>query len=288
MWFGENLNENDIVFVWWDYGMWVIYYVRCVLVVELVFNIGVVLYYFGKCDENWVMGFGVDYVIVFYYDFLKFGMIVDIVMMCLRCNVSENYGFVVLFMVFLVGVLVFRNLGYMVVVRFGEKWDVKISVSGYVFGLWEVYVEYGDKIIKLNIMLFEFGVYFYINFNYNYVIFMNGEVFNINLVRFFIKLDGFYELVYFDGGIIKILRFKYLNVVVERRGGEIFFQFENVIGMRFGIWGFFDNGMKVFEKWYNVEGLKEFELLVEVNGMVIRYVYVEGEKILDRGVFRRD
>lgn len=223
MWFGENLNENDIVFVWWDYGMWVIYYVRCVLVVELVFNIGVVLYYFGKCDENWVMGFGVDYVIVFYYDFLKFGMIVDIVMMCLRCNVSENYGFVVLFMVFLVGVLVFRNLGYMVVVRFGEKWDVKISVSGYVFGLWEVYVEYGDKIIKLNIMLFEFGVYFYINFNYNYVIFMNGEVFNINLVRFFIKLDGFYELVYFDGGIIKILRFKYLNVVVERRGGEIFF-----------------------------------------------------------------
>ncbi|WP_167888171.1 hypothetical protein [Thermococcus sp. MV5] len=49
-----------------------------------------------------------------------------------------------------------------------------------------------------------------------------------------------------------------------------------------------DNGTIVFEKEYNVENKAEFKLLKEVEGEVIRYAYIKGKKVLDKGIFRRD
>ncbi|WP_367883074.1 hypothetical protein [Thermococcus peptonophilus] len=263
-WLGENSNKNDVVLAWWDYGHWVTYYARRSPVAQGSPNVAVALYYLGKLNENWAINRGVDYVIVSYYDFLKFGAIVDTARMHPKYNVSENYGLVVLPMVSSVGgALVFRNGGYMVVARPGEEWDVEINVNGHVFAPREVYVEYGgDKIIRPNLAPSESDAYVYINLNYNYAVLMNGNAFNTTLARLFIRPENPYELVYSDGGLIKILRLKHPNVVVKRTGGETLLQFENATGTRLGIWGgFLDNGTMVFKKWYNVEGgLKEFEL----------------------------
>lgn len=46
-------------------------------------------------------------------------------------------------------------------------------------------------------------------------------------------------------------------------------------------------GTKVFENWYDVRGMEEFELSKEVNETVIKYVYAVGKKTVDMGIVRR-
>jgi len=95
-------------------------------------------------------------------------------------------------------------------------------------------------------------------------------------------------MVYSDGGYIKIFRFRHPNVAVEQTGREIIFKFENATGTGLGVFGYLDNGTQVFKKWYSVKGMEELRLTKDqVNGTVIRYVYVEKKKVLDRGVFRK-
>ncbi|WP_042698436.1 STT3 domain-containing protein [Thermococcus sp. PK] len=286
-WLRENSNQNDIVLAWWDYGHWVTYYSRRSPIAQGSPNSGVALYYLGKLDENWAMSLGVDYVIVSYYDFLKFGAIVDTARMHPKYNITEEYGIVILPMVSSLGAFVFQKENYRVIVKPGEKWNAVVNVGGRTLTPEEVYVEYKSEIIKPELSSSTSNAYLYINLNYRYAILMNDETFNTTLVKLFINPEDPYELVYSDGGVIKILKLKHPNVRIEKANGKITFHFENATGTGLGIWGFLDNGTMVFGKWYDVKGLEEFELPSEVNGTVIRYAYAEGKKIVDRGVFRR-
>ncbi|AGT34253.1 hypothetical protein OCC_13845 [Thermococcus litoralis DSM 5473] len=287
-WLGENSNENDVILAWWDYGTWITYYARRSPVAELAPHADVALYYLGKLDENWAMSLGVDYVVVSYYDFLKFGAVVDTAKMNTNYNIRETYGLVVLPMTSSIGTLVFERGGYRVIAKPGEEWNVLINADGRAITPRGIYVEYKGEIIRPNLTSSNSNAYLYINLNYKYAVLMNEEAFNTTLVKLFIWPEEPYELVYSDGGVIKILKLKHPNVEVERANGRVIFHFENATGTGLGIWGFLDNGTKVFEKWYPVKGLEEFELPSEVNGTVIRYAYAVGKKIVDRGVFRRE
>jgi len=286
-WLRENSNQNDIVLAWWDYGHWVTYYGRRSPVAQGSANPSVALYYLGKLDENWAMSLGVDYVVVSYYDFLKFGAIVETAKMHPKYNITENYGLIVLPLTSKLGALVFQRGDYRIIARPGEIWDVVVDLNGQVIAPKELYVEYQGKVIKPELSASNTNTYLYINLNYGYAIFMNEEAFNTTLAKLFIKPEEPYELVYSNGGLIKILKLKHPNVRVENTNGKVIFHFENATGTGLGIWGFLDNGTKVFEKWYDVKGMEEFELPKEVNGTVIRYAYAVGKKIVDRGIFRR-
>jgi len=281
-WLGNNSSGNDIVMAWWDYGHWVTYYCERSPVAQGSPSRGVARYYLGRLDENWAEGLGVDYVIVSYYDFLKFGAIVE------TANVKGDYGMVVLPLLSSAGAFVFQKEGYSIVAKPGETWEVLINVNGQTLAPREAYLEYGGKVGRLNTKPSKFDAYVYMNLNYGYAVLMNGEAFNTTLARLFIKPEEPYELAYSDGGIVKILRLRHPNVIVKKTGGEVLLEFENATGTGLGIWGYLDNGTLVFKKWYPVKGLEEFELPDNMNGsVVVRYAYVQGKKVLDRGIFRR-
>ena len=287
LYLGNRSNENDIVLAWWDYGHWVTYYARRSPVAQGGPNSGVALYYLGKLDENWAINLGVDYVVVSYYDFLKFGAIVETADSHPKYNITENYGLIVLPLTSEIGALVFQRENYRIVVKPGKKWNAIANINGNVLMPKELYVEYQGRVMKPNLTNSNSNTYLYINLNYKYAVFMNEEAFNTTLAKLFIKPEEPYGLVYSDGGFVKILKLKHPNVRVEKANGGVIFHFENATGTGLGIWGFMDNGTLVFKKWYNVKGKKEFELPEEVIGTVIRYAYAVGKKIVDRGVFRR-
>jgi len=190
-------------------------------------------------------------------------------------------------MVSSLGAFVFQKDNYRVIVKPGDRWNVVVNVGGKALTPKEVYVEYKSEIIKPELSSSNSNAYLYINLNYKYAVLMNEETLNTTLARLFIRPEEPYELVYSDGGVIKILKLRHPNVEVEKTNSRVMFHFENATGTGLGIWGFLDNGTKVFEKWYPVKGLEEFELPSEVNGTVIRYAYAVGKKIVDRGVFRK-
>jgi len=288
-WLKDNSNENDIVLAWWDYGTWITYYSRRSSLAEIAPNSDVALYYLGKRDENWAMSFGVDYVIVSYYDFLKFGAIVETANAHPSYNLSEKYGLIVLPLTSSYGgILIFERGGYRILVKPGERWDVRININGGIISPKKLYVEYKGKVVTPKLAYSNTNTYLYVNLDYKYAVFMNEEAFNTALVKLFINASEPYELIYSDGGLIKILRLKHPNVRIERTGSEVIFKFENARGTKLKIWGFLDNGTIVFEREYNVENKAEFKLPKEVEGDVIRYAYIKGKKILDRGIFRRD
>jgi len=287
-WLRGNSNQNDIVLAWWDYGHFVTYFARRSPVAQGSPSPAVALYYLSKLDENWAMRLGVDYVIVSYYDFLKFGAIVDTAKMDPKYNITEKYGVVVLPLTSKIGALVFQRGDYRIIAKPGGRWDVIVNLKGQAIAPKELYVEYRGEIIKPNLSVSNSNTYLYINLDYKYAVFMNEDAFNTTLARLFIKPEEPYGLVYSDGGVIKILKLKHPNVRVEKANGRIIFHFENAIGTGLGIWGLLDNGTLVFKKWYGVKGKNEFELPEEVNGTVIKYAYVVGKKIVDRGIFRRD
>jgi len=288
-WLRDNSNENDIILAWWDYGTWITYYSRRSPLAEIAPNPDVALYYLGKRDENWAMSLGVDYVVVGYYDFLKFGAIVETASAHPSYNLSEKYGLIVLPLTSSYGgSLTFERKGYKIVTIPGEKWNVRININGAIISPKKLYVEYKGKVVTPKPAYSNTNTRLYINLDYQYAIFMNEEAFNTTLVKLFINASEPYELVYSDGGLIKILRLEHPNVKIERTDSEVTFKFENATGTKLKIWGFLDNGTIVLEREYNVEKKAEFKLPKEVEGDVIRYAYIKGKKILDRGLFRRD
>jgi len=286
-WLRDNSNENDIVLAWWDYGHLVTYYARRSPVAQGSPNSAVALYYLGKLNENWAMSLGVDYVIVSYYDFLKFGAIIETADRHPKYNITEKYGLVVLPLTSTIGALVFQRGDYKIIAKPGKTWNVIANIKGQAIAPKELYVEYKGQIVRPNLSISNTNTYLYINLDYKYAIFMNEEAFNTTLAKLFIRAEEPYELVYSDGGVVKILRLNHPNVKVEKDGEKVILRFENATGTGLGIWGFLDNGTLVFKKWYNVKSKNEFELPEEVNGTVIRYAYAVGKKIVDRGIFRR-
>lgn len=293
-WLGKNSNENDIVLAWWDYGHWVTYYSRRSPVAQGGPNAGVAAYLLGLLDENWAQNIGVDYVIVAYEDFLKLGAIVDTARLSKRWEnlTGSEYGFALLPLTGVYGnILTFENGQYKAfVARRDTLWDAKVMAGNAVGYPSELLVEAGNETI--NAPLFSrasLGPVLYANLNYGYAFLMSPTMANTTMARLFAgDAPNHHRLVYSDGGRIKVYRFEHPNVIITRTNGTVVFHFENATGTGLGIYGFLDNGTKVFEKWYTVKGLAEFELPGEVNGTVIRYTYAEGKQIVDRGVFRRE
>ncbi|AIF70346.1 hypothetical protein PAP_09855 [Palaeococcus pacificus DY20341] len=285
-WLENNSYENDIVLAWWDYGAWVEYYARRGTVAQMVPNQGVARYLLGDLSERWAMNSGVDYIIVSYDTALKFSAVLDTV------NVSkEDHALVVLPLVSKFGTLLFEKDGYKIVAQPGERWQILVNAGGQVFSPREVFLEYRNNLTKLTFKGEKVGnAYIYINLNYGYAVLMSEKTFNTTLAKlmFTDEYAKDYELVYSDGGYIKIFKFKHPNVVVERNNSEIIFKFENATGTDLGVFAYLENGTLVFEKWYPVKDLKEFELPAEVNGTIIRYIYSKKKTVLDRGVFRID
>ncbi|WP_232473533.1 STT3 domain-containing protein [Thermococcus profundus] len=285
-WLRDNSNENDVVMAWWDRGHWVTYFTRRPPVAQAGPNVGVAKYYLGLLKENWAESSGVDYVIVSYYDLLEFGSMVY------TANAKGNYGLVVIPLVSSGEKLVFQGAyegtSYRVEVSKGKDWETTIYYQGQKFPPRGVYIEYQNETIKPEVPNPISNAYVYINLNYGYAVLMNEETLNTTLMQLWIQPKSPYKLVYSDGGMIKIFKLEHPNVAIERENGTIIFHFENATGTGLGIWGFLDNGTLVFHKWYGVKGKETFELPSEVKGIVIRYAYAEGKKIVDRGIFRRD
>ena len=281
-WLGNHSAENDVVMTWWDYGHWVTYYSQRAPVAQGSPNAWVAKYYLGYVNEKGLMNLGVDYVIVSYYDFAKFWTIVE------TAGIKRpDYFINVMYLTSSVGSLVFQGGSYTAIAKPGKVWDVQVIGNGAAFSPAQLYVEDRKGVEKVPLAQSTAKAYLYININYGYAVLMNENAFNTTLAKLFIHPGKDYETVYSDGGLIKILRFKHPNVEVLRANGTVVFHFENATGTTLTIYGFLDNGTLIFKKSYNVKDREEFVLPEEVEGVVIRYTYLKGRTVLDRGVFRR-
>ena len=281
-WLGNHSAENDVVMAWWDYGHWVTYYSRRAPVAQGSPSGWVAKYYLGYVGEKGLMSLGVDYVIVSYYEFTRFWTIVE------TAGIKNpNYFVNVMYLTSSVGSLVFQGGPYTVIAKPGEVWDVQVIGNGAAFSPAQVYVEDKNGVEDVPLAHSTARAYLYINLNYGYAVLMDENAFNTTLAKLFIRPGEDYETVYSDGGLIKILRFKHPNVEVFRENGTVVFHFENATGTTLALYGFLDNGTMVFKKSYNVKGREEFTLPEEVRGVVIRYTYLKGKTVLDRGIFRR-
>ncbi|WP_371137003.1 STT3 domain-containing protein [Pyrococcus sp. NA2] len=283
VWLRENSNENDIILAWWDYGGWIEYYTRRGTVAQMSPDEFVARYLLGRVSDQELMNLGVDYIIVSFDTALKFGAILR------TANENEEGQFLIILpLVSKFGVLIFEYGSYKLIMKPGKKLEVLTTINGRTYIPKEVFVEHDGNITEVELHTHS-NLYAYINLNYGYAVLMNEKTFNTTLAKlmFTNKYPMDYKLAYSDGGFIKIFKFEHPNVKIYRRDGKIIFKFENATGTKLEIVGFLDNGTKVFEKWYYVRGLREFELPAEVKGDVIRYTYTQEEKVLDRGIFLR-
>ncbi|WP_324735228.1 oligosaccharyl transferase, STT3 subunit [Thermococcus sp. SY098] len=293
VWLKDNSNENDVVLAWWDYGAWIEYYARKGTVVQMGANNPnakiTAKYFLGNVSNYWLMKRGVDYVIVSYDTALKFGAILD------TANVSKgDYFLAVLPLVSRAGALIFQQGPYTITARPGKEWNILINTGTAVFSPKEAFLEYKNSITKLNITAKNVAnAYVYLNLNYGYAVLMNEETFNTTLARlmFTNEYSKDYQLVYSDGGYIKIFKFKHPNVVVNQTKNEIIFNFENATGTGLGVFGYLENGTLVFKKWYPVKDLKQFKLSRGVfnnsSMAMIQYIYMKDNVWLDMGIFRQ-
>ena len=280
---GNHSNINDVVLTWWDEGHWVTYFAERAPVAQGSPSKFVADYYLGKVSEKRLMSLGIDYVIVSLDAVEKFGAI-------LRTARETGYAMVVLRPVSTPGILTFTAPGYTVMATPGENWDVKVRI-GNVWGVpVKVFVEKGTKVQEVSLKERPtLDAYVYINLNYGYAVLMNRKAFETPLAKLMFT-DNYsknYQLLYSDGGIVKIFRFVHPNVIVTSQNGSVVLRFTNSTGTAIGIYGFLDNGTLVYRKWFNVKGKGEFTLPKNLNGsVVIRYIYVQKGTVLDRGVFR--
>ncbi|AAL80535.1 oligosaccharyl transferase, STT3 subunit [Pyrococcus furiosus DSM 3638] len=278
----ENSNENDIVLTWWDWGHFVTYYARRSPVAQGSPNSGVAGYYLGLVDNGWAQSLGVDYVIVSLYDILKFEAIVDTAKLSRKWeNISRaDYGVDFLKLTESTGsILRFDSQYSTLIVKEG---NIRVILSGKVVYPREAIIESNGRIKNLKYPA-RSGVYVYVNLDYGYAILANEKAWETNLLRLFTQRTGEnYELVYSDGGFVKVFRFVHPNVVFR---GNKFILTGNGTGL--GLYGYLDNGTLVFKKWYSVKNMQEFELPNNLNGsVVVRYVYTQGKIVLDRGIVR--
>ena len=281
---GEHSNVNDVVLTWWDHGHWVTYYSHRAPVAQGGPSGWVAKYYLGLVKPSSMMSLGIDYVTVSYDTLMKFDDVLQ------TAGVRGGYALVVLPATSSGSLLVFSNGPYSLMAVPGKAWDVRVSIGGKLLVPEEVFVEYGETVGRVKLSSPSTAdVYAYINLNYGYAVIMNGKAFNTMLARLMFTDDypGYYRLVYSDGGLVKIFRFVHPNVVVTTENGSVVLKFTNSTGTALGVYGYLDNGTLVYKKWFNVRGKSEFVLPGNLNGsVVVRYTYIGGKTVLDRGVFR--
>ncbi len=279
-------NENDIVLTWWDHGHWVTYFSHRAAVAQGTPSELVSKFYLGKTTKEDLLKLGVDYITVSFDTMLKWESV--------KATAGQTNGYVLIFMPF-VGTAygdtaLFQNGNYQVAVRKnGATWDVLVNAARAQFIPAETWIEDKNGLYLANVTGKKAGnAYLYVNLNYGYAVLMDGETFGTPFARLMFTDDypKDYELVYTDGGMVKIFRLLHPNVVLIREDGPVL-RFENATGDTLRIYGYTDDGKRVFYQVYNVLGVREFRIPSEVKGAVIRYTYLKGTLILDRGVFRR-
>ncbi|ASI98367.1 STT3 domain-containing protein [Thermococcus celer] len=283
---GESSSINDVVLTWWDQGHWVTYFAGRAPVAQGGPNGAVAKYYLGLENGRYLMNLGVDYVVVSYDTVLKFGSVLE------TAGASpREYAMIPMPLVSAGGVLVFSTGGYSIMaVPEGDRWNVQVNAGGTVLIPGKVFVERGKSLESVVLTgRPNADAYVYINLNYGYAVLMNGKAFNTPLARlmFTDEYPGYYRPVYSDGGYVKVFRFEHPNVVVAAGNGSVVLRFTNATGTGIGIFGYLDNGTRVFKKWYGVKGKDELILPGDLNGsVVVRYTYTQKKTVLDRGVFR--
>lgn len=280
-------NENDIVLTWWDHGHWVTYFAHRAAVAQGTPSRLVSRFYLGNASKEELLELGVDYVTVSFDTTLKWGSVKST-----AGYSGEGYVLIPLFPQTVYGdALIFANGNYQMAIRKGSggDWDVLVRAGGSQFVPAEVWIEDNNGLFRANVSGQKAGnAYLYVNLKYGYAALMDGKTFSTPFAKlmFTTEYPKDYRLVYSDGGKVKIFRLVHPNVVLERSGGLVL-RFINATGDRLRVYGYTDSGKRVFYGEYNVSGLEEFKIPNDVRGEVIRYTYLRGNLILDRGVFRR-
>lgn len=285
----ELSNGNDIILTWWDQGYWVTYFSHRGTPSKGVPEKFTAQYYLGMISKDELMNLGIDYVIVSYDTILKFPAILE------TSKVStKEYAMISLPLVRkFKGTLLFERDGYLISAKAkDDKWELIVVVGESKFSPLKAFIEDGAGIREVNVTgIQKANAYVYLNLNYGYAVLMNSKAFNTTLAKlmFTERLTG-YHIVYSDRGYIKIFKFEHPNVAVLRENDRVVLKFTNATGTNLIIEGFLDNGTRVFNRWYKVEGVQEFYItLNELNESVImRYTYENNGKVLDRGVVRLD
>jgi len=285
---GETSNVNDVILTWWDQGYWVTYFSQRGTPSRGVPDKFIAKYYLGMVNTDELMNLGVDYVIVSYDTILKFPAIVETAGVSLKC-----YSIIIIpFWEQSGKSFIFGKNGYYILANpENGYWDIVINTNGIMFSPKKAFIENNQGVREVNIRgIQKTDTYVYINLKYGYAVLMNEKVFNTTLAKlmFTEKLPN-YQLVYSDGGYVKIFKFEHPNVAVKYKGGDVVFEFTNATGKYLIITGFLDNGTVVFNERYNVGGMNRFTLPTQLNGsVVIRYTYERNGKVLDRGIVRVD
>ncbi|AJC71749.1 peptide transporter [Thermococcus guaymasensis DSM 11113] len=278
-------NENDIVLTWWDHGHWVTYFSHRAAVAQGTPSELVSKFYLGKTTKENLLELGVDYITVSFDTMLKWESV--------KATAGRTNGYVLIVMPF-VGTYgdtaLFQNGNYQAAVRKnGVAWNVLVNAAGAQFIPKETWIEDKNGVYLANVTGEKAGnAYLYVNLNYGYAVLMDGDTFKTPFARLMFTNDypQDYELVYTDGGMVKVFGLLHPNVALVREDEPVL-RFENATGDTLRIYGYTDNGERVFYQVYNVSGMREFRIPPDVKGAVIRYTYLKGDRILDRGVFRR-
>ena len=280
--------DNDVVMTWWDHGHWVTYFAHRGPVAQGTPSELTAKFYLGEVPEETLTDYGVDYITVSYDTMLKWGSL-------LSTAGYHGSGYVLIPMAAVQAsgrTIVFSWKDYSAAVEVNDRnatWNVLVRAGETSFVPEETWVEKGNETFMVSTYGKKAGnAYLYINLNYGYAVLMDGKTFSTTFARlmFTSEYPPNYRLVYSDGGIVKIFRLVHPNVEVTWSNGPIL-HITNATGDRLIIYGYSDSGKMVFQRTYNVTGITEFRIPPEVKGEVIRYTYMDRDRVLDRGVFRR-
>ncbi|NJF26143.1 STT3 domain-containing protein [Thermococcus sp. Bubb.Bath] len=285
----DHSYDNDVVMTWWDHGDWVTYFAHRAPVAQGTPSELTAKFYLGEVPKETLLDYGVDYVTVSYDTMLKWDSL-------LSTAGYHGSGYVLIIMAPVQAsgrTIVFSWGGYSAVVEVNNKnatWNVLVRAGGVSFVPEETWVEKGNETFMVNTYGKKAGnAYLYVNLNYGYAVLMDEKTFSTTFARlmFTNEYPKDYRLVYSDGGMVKIFRLIHPNVEVTWGDSGPILHIINATGDKLVIYGYSDSGKIVFQKTYNVTGITEFKLPQEVKGEVIRYTYMKGDLVLDRGVFRR-
>ena len=281
---GNHSNEVDVVLTWWDHGDWVTYFSERAPVAQGNPSRFVARYYLGLVNESQLLQLGVDFVTVSFDTMMKWGSVLD------TAGVSgAPYALIPMWYRGVYdGYYVFSYGSYSIAVRPGAEWSVLVKAGKEVFTPEQTWVENRTGPVLVKVTGKKAGnAYVYVNFRYGYAVLMSGKTFDTTFARlmFTDEYPKNYELFYTDHGMVKVFRLVHPNVELLKENGRDVLEFTNPTGNTLRIYGFSDSGKELFERTYDVAGLKSFTV-PKTDAAVIRYTYISNGTVLDRGVFR--
>ncbi len=281
---GNHSNEVDVVLTWWDHGDWVTYFSKRAPVAQGNPNRFVARYYLGLVNESRLLQLGVDFVTVSFDTMMKWGSVLDTA----GVNGAPYALIPMWYQGIYEGYYVFSYGSYSIAAKPGKEWSVLVRAGKGVFSPEQTWVENETGPFRVSVGGRKAGnAYVYVNLKYGYAVLMSGKTFDTTFARlmFTNEYPRNYRLFYTDHGMVKVFKLVHPNVELLKENGRAILEFKNATGNQLRIYGFNDDGRLLFERTYNVTGLKNFNV-PESKAVVIRYTYLSSGTVLDRGVFR--